>query len=241
MMWQPLMLLRQQLEAALNLAPMSKRTHEPGMEQFNQDQWVNRTWSFEGVRRAHIDVVDATADKQMWMMHVCLMPDIGSDAPIYGFDVISGRNKVTGAFLDLSPTTNADHPMIKHFAATVEGAQWSKQRELPDWAKAIFSSHMVAAGNVRQLDELEQITTMAKHLLWYYIDNAKYYRGTSEDYMTIASQNHYAKHQKMNPHTPKVMKSLGLPDSDVDVFVDCCLFPEIEVPADECTRKRLSG
>jgi len=30
---------------------------EPGMERFNQPGWVNRVWSSESYRRAHVDVV----------------------------------------------------------------------------------------------------------------------------------------------------------------------------------------
>ena len=51
---------------------------------------------------------------KLWMMHVCVFPHIDSDAPIFGFDVIAGPNKMTGAFCDLSATTNPDHEMIKH-------------------------------------------------------------------------------------------------------------------------------
>jgi hypothetical protein len=40
-------------------------------------------------------------------------------------------------------------------------------------------------------------------------------------------QNYYAQNQKQNPHTPRVMVSLGLSEEDVGVFIQDCLFPEI--------------
>jgi hypothetical protein len=40
-------------------------------------------------------------------------------------------------------------------------------------------------------------------------------------------QNYYAQNQKQNPHTPKVMTSLGLNEADVTAFIQDCLFPEI--------------
>jgi hypothetical protein len=40
-------------------------------------------------------------------------------------------------------------------------------------------------------------------------------------------QNYYAQNQKQNPHTPRVMVSLGLSEEDVSVFIQDCLFPEI--------------
>jgi hypothetical protein len=44
---------------------------------------------------------------------------------------------------------------------------------------------------------------------------------------TSAFQNYYCDNQKQNPHTPKVMASLGLKEEDISVFIQDCLFPEI--------------
>ena len=44
---------------------------------------------------------------------------------------------------------------------------------------------------------------------------------------TRDQQNYYAQNQKQNPHTPRVMTSLGLNEDDVRIFVQECLFPEI--------------
>ena len=79
--------------------------NEPGMERFNNDElgWVNRTWSNRYIRRAHVDVVDVRETKGLWMAHVCLLPDVNKWWTIYGFDIIAGKNKVTGAFHDFSP------------------------------------------------------------------------------------------------------------------------------------------
>ena len=45
---------------------------------------------------------------------------------------------------------------------------------------------------------------------------------------TTFEQNYYAQNQKQNPHTPKVMTSLGLAEEDVRIFIQECLFPEIQ-------------
>jgi hypothetical protein len=42
---------------------------EQGMERFNKPGWINRCWSSDTYRRAHIDVVDARDTKSLWMMH----------------------------------------------------------------------------------------------------------------------------------------------------------------------------
>jgi hypothetical protein len=45
---------------------------------------------------------------------------------------------------------------------------------------------------------------------------------------TKDQQNYYAQNQKQNPHTPKVMVSLGLSEDDVQMFIQDCLFPELK-------------
>ena len=198
---------------------------EPGMERFNQPGWVNRVWTSTFFRRAHIDVVDARATKGLWMMHCCVFPHTHNPAPIFGFDVIAGKNKITGCFHDFSPAGDQEHPLIDWFAGEAAQLQWNKTRKLPDWAERIFTGSMVAAGNVSDPDELAQITRLVLNNLNHYVGNimetAHTHSGTKDH------QNYYCENQKKNPHTPKVMVSLGLSEEDVQVFIQQCLFPEI--------------
>ena len=202
---------------------------EPGMERFNNDElgWVNRTWSNKYIRRAHVDVVDVREKKGLWMAHVCLFPGLTNGGPIYGFDIIAGKNKVTGAFHDFSPLLQKEHPLTRWF---IEENKWfkpSKERELPDWAKAIFSGGMIAAGNVREEKELNQICTMAVSNLANYIDKIRNHHDEAKMKDVIEAQNYYCEHQQQNPHTPRVMQSLGLPDEDIKLFCSDNLFPKV--------------
>ncbi len=199
--------------------------HEPGMERFNQPGWVNMVWESDTYRRAHIDVVDARETKGLWMMHCCVFPHTDNPAPIFGFDVVAGKNKITGCFHDFSPAGDPNHPLIEWFGNEVSRYEWNKKRELPDWAKRIFTEHMIAAGNVQDEHELVQILGMARKTLDHYLENVGETRGKATN--TKDQQNFYAQNQKMNPHTPKVMTSLGLNEEDVRIFVQECLFPEI--------------
>lgn len=198
---------------------------EPGMDRFNQPGWVNRVWRSERYRRAHVDVVDARNTKGLWMMHCCVFPHTHNPAPIFGFDVIAGKNKITGCFIDYSPAGDPDHPMIDYFAEEVSRYEWIKKRELPEWAQRIFSSSTIAAGNVQDPEELNQIESLAHILISHYLETVADTNNTTEN--TTDQQNFYAQNQKQNPHTPKVMTSLGLDEEDVRVFVQECLFPEI--------------
>ena len=201
---------------------------EPGLAHFNSDTWVNRVWHNDSVRRAHIDVVDARDTKGLWMMHVCVFPVLNNNGPIYGFDVIAGKNKMTGAFHDFSASSGGeDHPMIDGYKEAVAEFIPSKQRQLPEWATNIFTDKMLAAGNVRSEEEAVAIIDLALDNLRAYFDEIGEFDGTGDREITIAAQNYYCHNQQQNPHTPRTMKSLGLDEADVDKFCTDMLFPKI--------------
>jgi phycocyanobilin:ferredoxin oxidoreductase len=222
--WTSLIQIQQMLEKKFSETGIE--VNEPGMDRFNQPGWINRVWSSDNYRRAHIDVVDARDSKGLWMMHCCVFPHTHNPAPIFGFDVVAGKNKITGCFIDYSPTGDKNHSMIEYFGEEVSRYEWNKKRTLPEWAQRIFSEHMVAAGNVSDEHELSQIASLASILVNHYVDTVGETNHKTAD--TTFEQNYYAQNQKQNPHTPKVMVSLGLSEEDVKVFVQDCLFPEIQ-------------
>ena len=226
MVWERLIKLEQEIIEVLNKHLIEYK--EPGMDRFNKPGWTNRTWSNMSIRRAHVDVVDARETKGLWMAHICLFPMKKNGGPIYGFDIIAGKNKITGAFHDFSPLLKKEHPLTRWF---IEENKWfkpSKVRELPDWAKAIFSEGMIAAGNVREERELEQICTLAVSNLNAYIDKIGHFNSDSDREEVIRAQNFYCENQQKNPHTPRTMKSLGLPEEDIKLFCADNLFPTIK-------------
>jgi phycocyanobilin:ferredoxin oxidoreductase len=222
--WDTLVEIQHLLEN--NFSRTGQEVNESGMERFNQPGWVNRVWTSDRYRRAHIDVVDARESKGLWMMHCCVFPHTHNPAPIFGFDVIAGKNKITGCVIDYSPTGDFDHPMIEYFGEEVGRYEWNKKRKLPEWAERIFSEHMVAAGNVSDESELKQLISLAHILVNHYTECVGETNNTSES--TKDQQNYYAQNQKQNPHTPKVMVSLGLSEEDVQMFIQDCLFPELK-------------
>ena len=221
--WDTLIGIQHLLEESFDRT--GEEINEPGMARFNQPGWVNRVWRSTAYRRAHVDVVDARDTKGLWMMHCCIFPHLHNSAPIWGFDVVAGKNKITGCFHDYSATADKQHPMMDWFADYVSNLEWRKVRELPEWATNIFSKSMVAASNVQAEEELEQIAQMARDTLEHYLSTVSETNDTIDE--TTIYQNYYAQNQKQNPHTPRVMASLGLNEDDVRVFIQDCLFPEI--------------
>lgn len=166
-------------------------------------------------------------------MHLCVFPHTYDSAPIYGFDIVAGTNKITGAFLDFSPTGDPNHPLCKYFEELVEPLSWSKPRELPPWAQNIFSQRMVAAGNINSQFELDVILEISKKSLIYYLDHIQKYRPAMtyeqlvENYDFTQQQNFYCQQQKCNPHTPRVLKSLGFSEETAHDYIHKELFPEL--------------
>ena len=199
------------------------------MDYFNRPEsgWINRVWANDDIRRAHIDVVDARDTRGLWMMHVCIFPTLDNPAPIYGFDVIAGKNKMTGAFHDFSPTSDPDHPMIQGYYDSVENFIPEKPRELPEWARNIFTEKMLAAGNVKSDEEATEIIQIALSNLHAYFEEVGETKGEGAPDLVAACQNYYCENQQQNPHTPRTMKSLGLPEEDVDRFCTDMLFPKL--------------
>ena len=173
-------------------------------------------------RRADLDIIDAREERKLWMMHLVVYPHLNDPAPIYGFDVIAGPKKVTGAFHDYSPV-DPNHFMMEEFHGRAAKFIPSKKRELPDWAKAIFSGSMISAGNVRDGEELQELLDLCLSNLQYHLHNI----GASTDKNYTKEHNWYAINQKKNPHTPRVMENMGVEPDEVRRYIETCLFPEV--------------
>ena len=193
--------------------------------------WDTYTYESSAIRRANLDIIDAIQEKKLFMMHLCIFPKVYDSAPIFGFDVIAGPNKITGAFLDFSPVDN--HELCNWFKNKVESSTWSKPRQLPDWAQSIFSESIVAAGNISTQEELDEILQLSKACLIYYLDNILLlrpkltYDNIVKTYNYTDKQNFYCTQQKCNPHTPRVLKSLGFDETQINEYINNELFPEI--------------
>ena len=116
----------------------------------------DRVFSSARYRRAHLCTVDARATKKLFLLHCTIMPHTDDNSPIYGFDIVCGPTKVSGAFHDFSDAGDPNHKMSKWFHAATAGLEWNKPRALPDWAKEIFTPSFVAIGAVgdEELDAL---------------------------------------------------------------------------------------
>jgi hypothetical protein len=189
--------------------------------------WSDTFWSGENVRKCHLKTIDNRNTQKMWLLHINIFPSITNDSPILGFDIVAGENKITGSFFDFSPI-NPEHQLTKEFHSITTTLSWNKPRELPDWAKSIFSSDIIAVGNIRE-DELEQLLNVTYELTELYtssiIRNPVEY--CTDENLIKEKHNFYCQQQKKNPHLHRSILSMGISEKDKDEYVNRILFEEI--------------
>lgn len=181
-------------------------------------------FSSDRYRRAHISIVDARETKKVWMLHATVFPHHNDPSPIYGFDIVAGPSKVSGAFHDFSPAGDPTSFMWLWYNAHVNGLEWNKKRELPDWATQIFSPAIVAIGAVGE-EELSEFIKVGLTTLDFYLSKIGHDQQSGSDFHM--AQNRYCRYQKQNPHTPRVLANLGFADAEIKKFIGTMMFPEV--------------
>ena len=186
--------------------------------------WDNVIYKSNRYRRAHVEVVDRRDTHKIYILHCTVFPHYNDPSPVFGFDAVCGPNKITGAFLDYSAAGDRDHPMMRWFAKQTCDLAWNKPRELPEWARAIFSPAMVAAGNVNTEAELDLLCDLALQTFNYYLSTVGHGQESGSDYHM--AQNRYCRYQKQNPHVVRSMVAMDIPEPVITEFVENILFPE---------------
>lgn len=159
--------------------------------------------------RAHVERI--LRDK-VDILHVVIMPLANDPAPIFGFDVIALSGRMTGMFLDLTPTvTAAPWPSVPR----IEGSR----RPLPDWAH-FFSDQMVSCVPTES-DVWAGLTVLRE-----------YVRGALDpwadgDSVAIAQkQQAYTENQRANPKTYRMLASIVGPEK-AHSFIHTVLWPDV--------------
>ena len=216
--WDKISKLAEEIEYTLSNSISSRALEN---KEYN---WYNNFFSSPYFRQAHVEIVDRRATHKVYILHVTVFPHYNDPSPIFGFDAVCGPNKITGAFLDFSNAGDKEHAMMKWFAEQTADTEWSKKRELPDWANQIFSPSIVAAGNVQTEEEIDKLCALTMRTLHYYLANVGYSQESGMDYHM--AQNRYCYYQKQNPHVINSMISMGVPEPKMKQFVREILFPE---------------
>ena len=213
-------------ELAVWIEQQFQQTGQLESEPLDQYDWYNRLYTSTSYRRAHIQIVDKRSTHKIYILHATIFPHTNDPSPIWGFDAVCGLNKITGAFHDFSPAGDPEHSMCGEFARIASSVQFTRQRELPQWAQQIFGSNMVAAGNIKEDCEIDNLCDLAKTSLNYYLDHVGLSQESLFDYHM--AQDRYCYYQKKNPHVVRSMVNMGVEEAKIREFVDKVLFPEFD-------------
>jgi len=187
--------------------------------------WQDDFWNSDLVEKCHLKTIDLLEERKLWLLHLNIFPRPGWDIPILGCDIVAGPNKISGAFFDFSPVVHDDHEMCKHFNDETQKFTWKKPRELPPWAKEIFSDHMMAIGNVRG-EETDNFLLAISQLICYYLKNMED-KAVQVDFSTREILNKYCINQKKNDQLHNSIRAMGISDEAKDYYVNNVLFEEI--------------
>jgi hypothetical protein len=185
--------------------------------------WYNRIYTSSKFRRAHIEVVDKTTTSKILVLHCTIFPHYNDPSPIWGCDAVCGANKITGAFHDMSSGGDPNHFMMKWFAEQSAQLSWERPRQLPEWAQNTFSPAIIAAGNIRDQDQLDAYCALSLKTLDYFLENVGQTAGDGDYY---EFQRRYNANNKLNPHVANSMIRMGVPEATIRRFIDEVLFPE---------------
>ena len=210
---------------AADIEDKFKQTGEPEKDVTDDYGWYNAIYTSRSYRRAHVEIVDFRETYNIYILHCTIFPHFNDPSPIWGFDAVCGPNKITGAFHDFSHAGDPTSFMYLWFKARVHGLEWNKPRQLPEWAQQIFSPAMVAAGNLQDEQEIDQLCSTALTTLDFYLANIGKDQQDVTDYHM--AQNRYCHYQKQNPHVIRSMISMGVEENTMKRFVQEVLFPEV--------------
>lgn len=185
---------------------------EPGIEVIPTEDygWENFRYKSPKFRLAHVEIFN---QDRFMVVHCCVFPHANDPSPIFGFDVIAGEHKVTGVFMDLSPTV--EEPGAFH------NLSFAKPRERPEWGH-IFSQNWIACRPNKE--EMMKIVGASQKILKGYLMRIGQEQG---DVAAItAGQNRYCEYQRKNEHTYKALKNLK-GEASARAFMDDILFPTV--------------
>jgi hypothetical protein len=191
------------------------QTHAHNLQEIPTEDfgWENMRWFSSEFRLAH---VERFRQPKFSVLHTVIFPHVTDPSPIFGFDIIASDTKVTGVFLDRSPTISDWGPL--------SDMEFMKQRERPEWG-TIFSEHWIACKPDHT--ECVQICDMACDLLTSYLTSLSEIHTTPLVHAVIQAQNNYSLQQRKNIHTTQVIKKL-LGDQRGTHFIENILFPVIK-------------
>lgn len=185
----------------------------------NNQIWINYYYQNPLFRHIHFEYYHT---KKIEVVHVNHFPNPLTSLPILGLDVIVLGNKVTGFFMDFTPSVEK-HPSLELLLISLKNSiSLSQERKLPEWAN-FFSKNFICM--VPHVDEIDNIFNNSISVFEDYLKYVKAHWNTYNK--NIEAQNKYCVGQKKNDKTLKAL-SVDVGEDKAKSFMDNNLFPEIK-------------
>lgn len=176
--------------------------------------WINKRYRSELFRMAHIE---RYSDANIEVLHITTFPHPCSPEPIFGFDVITTKNGVTGCYMDLSPIINT-YPFD-------DGVDFKERKPLPEWA-TVFSDRFILLKPVDDGEFTRFCDWVIDRYDWY-VNSLLWLNRTASNFkQVVEKQNHYCKIQSQNPRTFSALKA-KIGEERAKYFMKEILFPQI--------------
>lgn len=180
--------------------------------------WINYYYQNPLFRHIHLEYY---CTKKIEVIHINHFPNPLTNLPIFGLDAIVLGNKITGFFMDFTPSVGKDPTLEALLISLKNSLVKSQDRKLPDWANFFSQNFICIAPHEEEVQQLfdDSITVLNEYF--------KYVQAHVNTYKkNIAAQNKYCIGQKKNDKTLKAL-SVDIGEEKAKLFMENNLFPEI--------------
>jgi phycocyanobilin:ferredoxin oxidoreductase len=185
--------------------------------------WRNVIATAPTFRRAHLEWLEVPG--RLAVLHLCVFPHLDDATPVFGFDVVAGHARISGMFLDLSPTLAAPpRPGLSELVGAAALTGFAQPRGRPEWGD-VFSDDFLAI-RPQDADEAVRVVALADRAFAGLLAAlSRPARGVADVAAVTAGQAHYAAAQRRNTHTLRVLSNL-VGATAAACFVTESLFPD---------------
>ena len=166
----------------------------------------NRCYQSPQFRKMHLEL--AKVGQGLDILHCVMFPNPDYSLPMFGCDIVAGKNGVSAAIVDLSPA----NPQLRlsdsynQALSQLEPAQFSDQRDLPEWGD-IFSEYCLFIRPHNQEEE-SQFLKRVGDFLQVHCQQANQSQAVSlqQRELNLQGQEYYCHKQQQNDKTRRVLE-----------------------------------
>lgn len=193
-------------------------------EDINECEWKNLKLNVDQIRYGHLEYFKGNNNK-VEVVHLTCYPKLGIDFPIFGFDVISLNNKITGIFCDVTPAIS-DNEELRNILQLLSNKYSAFNRTLPAWAEFFSKDFLALSPRGNEQDIFNDCINLFLNYLDI-ITTSKLSDDKNLFLMQKQSQNNYSLYQQKNTKTLKALSSyIGI--EKATEFINKTLFPVVE-------------